>query len=46
MCLSRQDGEPKVLDFGIARATDSGEAQMTMQTNVGQLIGTLYYMSP
>jgi eukaryotic-like serine/threonine-protein kinase len=40
------DGEPKVLDFGIARATDSTAKNMTLQTNVGQLIGTLYYMSP
>jgi eukaryotic-like serine/threonine-protein kinase len=40
------DGEPKVLDFGVARATDSTSQAMTLQTNVGQLIGTLYYMSP
>ena len=41
-----REGEPKVLDFGIARATDSDNRQMTLQTNVGQLVGTLYYMSP
>lgn len=40
------DGEPKVLDFGVARATDSTATGATLQTNVGQLIGTLYYMSP
>lgn len=40
------DGEPKVLDFGVARATDSNTNGATMETNVGQLIGTLYYMSP
>ena len=40
------EGEPKVLDFGIARATDSSNEQKTLQTNVGQLVGTLYYMSP
>ncbi len=40
------EGEPKVLDFGIARATDSSSAPATLQTNMGQLIGTLYYMSP
>ncbi|MFG0245822.1 MAG: tetratricopeptide repeat protein [Phycisphaerales bacterium JB052] len=40
------EGEPKVLDFGIARATDSSNEQQTMQTHVGQLVGTLYYMSP
>ncbi|MGJ8636090.1 MAG: protein kinase domain-containing protein [Phycisphaerales bacterium] len=44
--LVDQAGEPKVLDFGVARATDSESAGNTMQTNVGQLIGTLYYMSP
>ena len=40
------EGEPKVLDFGIARATDSNNEQNMLQTNVGQLVGTLYYMSP
>ena len=38
-------GQPKILDFGIARVTDS-DVRNTMQTNVGQLIGTLQYMSP
>ncbi|MBL9121261.1 MAG: protein kinase [Phycisphaerae bacterium] len=36
----------KVLDFGVARATDSDLALTTVQTDVGQLIGTLGYMSP
>lgn len=44
--LVDQNGEPKVLDFGVARATDANSSGNTMQTNVGQLIGTLYYMSP
>ncbi len=39
-------GQPKVIDFGVARATDSDMAVTTIQTNVGQLIGTLVYMSP
>ncbi len=39
-------GEPKVIDFGVARATDSDIAITTLQTDVGQLIGTLQYMSP
>ncbi|GJM24630.1 MAG: hypothetical protein DHS20C16_10450 [Phycisphaerae bacterium] len=39
-------GHPKVLDFGVARATDSDVQVTTMQTDVGQLIGTLAYMSP
>lgn len=44
--LVSRAGEAKVLDFGIARATDADVPQMTMQTQVGQLVGTLYYMSP
>ncbi|MCO6436603.1 MAG: protein kinase [Phycisphaerae bacterium] len=39
-------GQPKILDFGVARATDSDVQVTTMQTDVGQLIGTLAYMSP
>lgn len=44
--LVTSDGQPKILDFGIARATDSDVKTTTMQTDVGQLIGTLPYMSP
>ncbi|MBL4809199.1 MAG: serine/threonine protein kinase [Phycisphaerales bacterium] len=44
--LVGKNGEPKVLDFGVARATDANSSNATMQTNAGQLIGTLYYMSP
>ncbi len=39
-------GHPKIIDFGVARTTDSDMALSTLQTNVGQLIGTLQYMSP
>src|SRR5262245_65330120 len=39
-------GQPKVLDFGVARAADSDLRVTTMQTGIGQLIGTLPYMSP
>lgn len=38
-------GEPKVLDFGIARLTGEN-AMMTLSTSVGQIVGTLGYMSP
>jgi len=38
-------GQPKILDFGLARAADS-DAEVTRQTDVGQLLGTLPYMSP
>jgi tetratricopeptide (TPR) repeat protein/predicted Ser/Thr protein kinase len=43
--LVDESGQPKVLDFGLARATDS-DAQATRQTDIGQLLGTLAYMSP
>jgi tetratricopeptide (TPR) repeat protein len=43
--LVDEAGQPKILDFGVARLTDS-DAQITRQTDVGQLVGTLAYMSP
>ncbi len=43
--LVDENGHPKVLDFGVARMTDS-DARATRQTDVGQLVGTLAYMSP
>ncbi|MDP6987120.1 MAG: serine/threonine-protein kinase [Phycisphaerales bacterium] len=39
-------GQPKIIDFGVARSTDSDLAVTTLQTDVGALIGTLQYMSP
>jgi serine/threonine protein kinase/WD40 repeat protein len=39
-------GQPKILDFGIARLTDSDLQAATVQTDAGQLVGTLPYMSP
>jgi serine/threonine protein kinase len=44
--LVDSSGEPKVIDFGVARCTDSDMAVTTLQTDIGQLIGTLQYMSP
>lgn len=38
--------QPKILDFGVARATDGDIALTTMRTGVGQLIGTITHMSP
>lgn len=48
LVASGPDGapQPKVLDFGVARALDSDIAVTTMQTDIGQLVGTLGYMSP
>ncbi len=39
-------GQPKVLDFGVARTVDSDLQRVTTQTEVGQIVGTLAYMSP
>jgi tetratricopeptide (TPR) repeat protein/predicted Ser/Thr protein kinase len=44
--LVDETGQPKVLDFGVARLTDADLQVTTAQTDVGQLIGTLPYMSP
>ncbi len=44
--LVASDGQPLILDFGVARATDSDLQFTTLQTGLGQLIGTLPYMSP
>jgi WD40 repeat protein/tRNA A-37 threonylcarbamoyl transferase component Bud32 len=37
---------PKILDFGVARATDADLQTVTVHTTVGQLVGTVPYMSP
>ncbi len=39
-------GQVKIIDFGVARSTDSDLAATTQQTFVGEMIGTLKYMSP
>ena len=43
-----EGGEPsiKVIDFGVAKATQRGAGSQTVFTETGQLIGTLEYMSP
>jgi len=44
--LVDRSGQPKVLDFGIARMTDSDIQATTIRTHVGHLLGTIPYMSP
>jgi eukaryotic-like serine/threonine-protein kinase len=39
------DGQPKILDFGVARRLDAA-SPATIATETGQLVGTLAYMSP
>ncbi len=43
-----EDGKPvpKVIDFGIARAIDAGDAGNTFSTQFGQMVGTPEYASP
>ncbi len=38
--------QPKILDFGVARASDRDVQTATLRTEVGQIIGTVRYMSP
>lgn len=44
--LIDESGEPKVIDFGVARTIDSESQLTSVHTDVQQLIGTLPYMSP
>ncbi|MGQ0720947.1 MAG: protein kinase domain-containing protein [Candidatus Eiseniibacteriota bacterium] len=37
---------PKVIDFGIVKATTAGAAGQTLMTREGMIVGTLGYMSP
>lgn len=44
--LVTADGEPKVIDFGVARTADDDCTVTTTAAGPGQIIGTLAYMSP
>ncbi|MEW6364167.1 MAG: tetratricopeptide repeat protein [Acidobacteriota bacterium] len=48
LIVTEQDGRPapKIIDFGISRATGQRDAEQTMFTRLGQCIGTPEYMSP
>lgn len=37
---------PKIIDFGVAKATNQRLTDMTMVTALGQMVGTPEYMSP
>ncbi len=47
--LIDSDGDPHVLDFGLAKSTDCAETEDPLSVDVslpGQVLGTLYYLSP
>lgn len=44
--LVGRDGRPRVIDFGVARWAGAGTDGDSMHTSVGELVGTLQYMSP
>ncbi|MGK0519441.1 MAG: WD40 repeat protein [Planctomycetota bacterium] len=44
--LVNEFGQPRILDFGVARTTDGTVSASTLLTEQGQLIGTLAYMAP
>jgi serine/threonine protein kinase/tetratricopeptide (TPR) repeat protein len=44
--LVDEDGQPKVLDFGVARLLDPLARDVFERTRAGELVGTLAYMSP
>jgi len=44
--LVDSSGNPHIIDFGVARATDTDLVLATVQTEVGQLVGSVAYMSP
>jgi tetratricopeptide (TPR) repeat protein len=48
--LVDETGQPKILDFGVARVTQASahefETHPETRTGLGQLVGTLAYMSP
>jgi serine/threonine protein kinase/tetratricopeptide (TPR) repeat protein len=46
VCLYDGQPVPKVIDFGVAKATEQRLTERTMFTQYGQIVGTFEYMSP
>lgn len=44
--IINEDGQPKILDFGVAKSIGGDRRDSLFLTEFGQLIGTLPYMSP
>lgn len=44
--LVDEHGHPRILDFGVARSSAESDSSTTIRTDLGQLIGTVPYMSP
>ncbi len=44
--LVTEEGQPKILDFGVARSVGSDLHDTSSKTRIGQLVGTVPYMSP
>ena len=46
--VTRVDGrpQPKVIDFGVAKAVEVPLTEETLETRIGQVVGTPHYMSP
>jgi serine/threonine protein kinase len=46
VCVYDRRSVPKVIDFGVAKATGARLTDRTLFTEVGSVVGTLEYMSP
>lgn len=44
--LVTEDGQPKIIDFGVARQLDRDTILTTAHDDIGRLIGTIQYMAP
>ncbi|MEM6671797.1 MAG: serine/threonine-protein kinase [Planctomycetota bacterium] len=45
--LVQDNGQPKILDFGIARVVEPGDdGAVSLLTRTGEIVGTLAYMAP